>query len=240
MERPPLSNPLTRTLAWATGRLIMRSLRRQFRAVRLRERGRPDPGRSIIVFANHHYWWDGYLVHLLQQHWGFGTVMVWMREWRRFPPFGSLGAMPFPDDDMKTRIATIRQTLRTLKNTPSMLFLFPERDLHSAPTLLPFHRSLFWLHRQLDEIPLLPVAIQVVAGIHQYPEVFIATNRHFCCEESDEKAWLECARSEIAGLLGDLDRLQRSSPESFRRILDGRQSANERWRCSGRPPSQPK
>lgn len=237
MEGKGLFNPLTQPAAWATSRMILRSLRKHFRAVYLSERDRPDPAQSTIVFANHHYWWDGYLVHLLRCHWRLEAGFVWMRDWRAFPPFGTLGAMPFPDDDVKARVRTIRRTLRLMRTAPSTLSIFPEGDLHPAPVLLPFNRALLWLHRQLPEVPLLPLAIEIVPGIQQYPEVFLRTGEFFSCAENDEQAWLNGAAEAVENLLGDLVLLREKSPDTFERILQGRPSISEPWRCSRRGPT---
>jgi hypothetical protein len=195
-----------------------------------------DPARAAVVFANHHYWWDGYVCYLLAHHWRRERGMVWMREWRVFPPFHTVGAMPFPDDDMRVRIRTVRRTLRRLRDSPSVLFLFPERDLHPAPVLLPFQRVLFWLHRQLPDVTFVPAAVQIVAGIHEYPELYILRGLAFRSEEENEEKWLNEAQSEVARLLEALDAARQSEPERFQCILEGKRSINERWRCSGRPP----
>lgn len=233
MEGKDLSGPLRTIEARATEWLILRSLRKQFRGIWLREQAWPAPGRSTILFANHHYWWDGYFAFLLRRHWQIETGMVWMSKMRAFPPFGTLGAMPFPADNVRVRMGTIRRTMRTLKDTPSILMLMPEGQLHEAPSLFPFQRSLVWLHRQLPEVDLLPAAIEVVQGIGQYPDVYMTTGDFFRANETDEQAWLDRAKEEVERLLASVDTARAQSPDEFKQILEGKKSAHERWKCSG-------
>ncbi len=218
--------------AWFADWLIMRSLRDHFRGVYLHEQRPLDPGRPAIVFANHHHWWDGHFLHLLAQEWRPGRSMVWMKELSWFPPFGALGAMPFPDDDALARARTIRRTVRALRTTPSVLFLFPEGDLHPGPDLDPFGRSLFWLHEKLPDVPMVPAAIRICEGIHQYPEGFILAGHPFGCEEESQEEWLDRARDAVGRLMVELDQGIRDSPDTFRCVLEGRLSIDER-RCSG-------
>ncbi len=218
--------------AWFADWLIMRSLRDHFRAVYLCEQEPLEARCPAIVFANHHYWWDGHFLHLLAREWRPGKSMVWMKELTPFPPFRALGAMPFPEDDAVARARTIRQTVKALRSTAALLFLFPEGDMHPAPDLGPFHRSLFWLHEKLPGTALMPAAIRIVEGIHQYPEAFILAGRPFACEEPNSDLWLGRARDVVRTLLEELDELLRGAPRAFRCILAGRLSIDER-RCSG-------
>lgn len=218
--------------AWFAEWLIMRSLRSHFRGVYLLDRDAPDPAQSIIFFANHHYWWDGYLLHLLTRHWRPKSSMVWMRELTSFPPFDALGAMPFPDTSPAARASTIRRTLRALQSQPAALFLFPEGDMHPAPHLAPFKEGLHWLHKHLPQVQLKPLAIHIEQGIHQHPEAFIIAGPHFRCDASAADVWLGEAQRTVADLLAELTPDQRPGRSSFRCILAGRLSTDE-CRCSG-------
>jgi 1-acyl-sn-glycerol-3-phosphate acyltransferase len=118
-----------------------------------------DLSRPVILFANHHYWWDGYLGYWLIRAWG-RSMVVWMEAYRRFPPFRATGALPFPPDDPQVRARTVRRTVQILRTEPAALLLFPEGVLHGdTERLLPFQRSLHWLACRVPQATLLPLAI---------------------------------------------------------------------------------
>jgi len=222
-------NPLQARFAdW----LIMRSLRGHFRGIYLLERDVPDRSKPTILFANHHYWWDGYLLHLLARRWRPGQSMVWMRELTSFPPFEALGAMPFPEDDPIARAATLKRTLRALRSGPALLFLFPEGDMHPAPELAPLQKGLHWLHTRLPEVELRPLAFHIEQGIHQHPEAYVLAGPPFRCENPEAESWLTEARATIADLLEQLTPRRRPDRSQFTCILAGRLSTDE-YRCSG-------
>lgn len=224
---------MRRGLAYAAmDRFVLRALRLHFRGVYLLETEPPDPSRPAIVFANHHYWWDAYLLHALAREWRPGQARVWMRELTSFPPFAALGALPFPDGDAVVRAATIRRTVRELQTTPTLLFLFPEGEMHPAPNLLPFGRALCWLHTQVPGVPLYPAAIRMAQGIHQRPEAQILLGQPLSLGYTNEIEWLDAARRNVAQLLEELERRWHKEPLSFRCIVKGRLSVDEH-QCSG-------
>lgn len=224
---------MRRGLAYAVmDRFVLRALRLHFRGVYLLEMEPLDPSRPAIVFANHHYWWDAYLLHVLSREWRPRQARVWMRELTPFPPFAALGALPFPRDDAVERAMTVRRTLRELQTAPTLLFLFPEGELHPAPRLLPFGRALYWLHEQLPEVPLCPAAIRIAQGIHQRPEAQVLLGRPLGVAGEGQAEWLGAARSSVGQLLEDLERRWEAEPLSFRCIVEGRLSVDEN-RCSG-------
>lgn len=219
--------------------LVRRSLRLHFRGVYLRELTALDSARPAVVYANHHYWWDGYLLHALAREWRPRLAMVWMRELTAFPPFRALGAMPFPDDDPTARAATIRRSLEALSASPCLLFVFPEGELHEAPHLLPFGRGLSWLSERLPDVPIHPAAMRIAQGIHQRPEAQVLLGEPVERASTNAAEWTAVARDRLGQLLHQLDRLWREEPLSFRCILAGRVSVDER-RCSGRRYRGPK
>jgi 1-acyl-sn-glycerol-3-phosphate acyltransferase len=217
---------MKRVKRWLADWLLMRSLQTFFRGVYLHELAPLEPGRPAIVFANHGYWWDGHFLYLLSQEWRPGNSMVWMKELAPFPPFEALGAMPFPEDEAAVRAATIRRTVRALRSSPAALFLFPEGDINTGRSLGPFSRSLHWLHKKVPEAGLIPVAIRILQGIHQYPEAYILSGEPFTCT-AEEEEWLRQARKAVCELREWLDRRVAAGPDEFRCIMPGRVSVDE-------------
>ena len=198
--------------------------------------GLSELGRPVILFANHHYWWDGYLGYWLIRAWG-RRMVVWMEAYRRFPPFEALGALPFPPDDPQVRARTVRRTVQILRTEPAALLLFPEGVLHGdTERLLPFQRSLHWLACRVPQATLLPLAIHIEPSYHQYPRAYLSVGAPFQSASTDETAWL----AEAAGAVETLLRQTRidaraaltddeHAAQGFQVLLRGTRSIHERF-----------
>jgi hypothetical protein len=199
--------------------------------------GLSELGRPVILFANHHYWWDGYLGYWLIRAWG-RRMVVWMESYRRFPPFGAIGALPFPPDDPMARARTVKRSVQALRTEPATaLLLFPEGTLHGdTERLLPFQRSLHWLACRVPQAMLLPLAIHIEPSYHQYPRAFLSVGVPFQSASTDETAWL----AEAAGAVETLLRQTRADARAaltddehtargFQVLLQGTRSIHERF-----------
>jgi hypothetical protein len=199
--------------------------------------GLSELGRPVILFANHHYWWDGYLGYWLIRAWG-RRMVVWMESYRRFPPFGAIGALPFPPDDPMARARTVKRSVQALRTEPATaLLLFPEGTLHGdTERLLPFQRSLHWLACRVPQAMLLPLAIHIEPSYHQYPRAFLSVGVPFQSASTDETAWL----AEAAGAVETLLRQTRAdaraaltddehAAQGFQVLLQGTRSIHERF-----------
>lgn len=236
MEGTGLSGALVRLQARFVDWLIGRDLRRNFRAVYVRC-APPDPAHPLVLFANHHYWWDGYLGYWLIRAWG-RRMLVWMEAYRRFPPFGAIGALPFPPDDPQVRARTVKRTVHALRTeSATALLLFPEGTLHGdTERLLPFQRSLHWLACRVPQATLLPLAIHIEPSYHQYPRAYLSVGAPFQSAATDETAWL----AEAAGTVETLLRQTRAdaraaltddehATQGFQVLLQGARSIHERF-----------
>jgi hypothetical protein len=199
--------------------------------------GLSELGRPVILFANHHYWWDGYLGYWLIRAWG-RRMVVWMESYRRFPPFGAIGALPFPPDDPMARARTVKRSVQALRTEPATaLLLFPEGTLHGdTERLLPFQRSLHWLACRVPQAMLLPLAIHFEPSYHQYPRAYLSVGAPFQSASTDETAWL----AEAAGAVETLLRQTRADARAaltddehtargFQVLLRGALSIHERF-----------
>jgi len=198
--------------------------------------GLSELGCPVILFANHHYWWDGYLGYWLIRAWGY-RPLAWMEAYRRFPPFGALGALPFPPNDPQARARTVRRTVQILRTEPAALLLFPEGVLHGdTERLLPFQRSLHWLACRVPQAMLLPLAIHIEPSYHQYPRAYLSVGAPFQSAATDETAWL----AEAAGAVETLLRQTRADARAaltddehtargFQVLLRGALSIHERF-----------
>ncbi len=234
MERAGLPSAFVGVQARFVDWLIHRSLRGHFRAIYVQGAPPAEP-KPIVLFANHHYWWDGYLGYWLIRAWG-RRALVWMEAYRRFPPFWALGALPFPPDNIAMRARTIRRTLTALQSPETALLLFPEGVLHGDPQrLLPFQRSLYWLAQRAAHALFLPLAIHIEPSYHQYPRAYLSVGKPFTCE-LEEAAWLQSAAQTLQAQLRALQADARhtfTEAETVKRgyqvLLRGRRSLHERF-----------
>ena len=199
--------------------------------------GLSELGCPVILFANHHYWWDGYLGYWLIRAWG-RRMVVWMESYRRFPPFGAIGALPFPPDDPMARARTVKRSVQALRTEPATaLLLFPEGTLHGdTERLLPFQRSLHWLACRAPQATLLPLAIHIEPSYHQYPRAYLSVGAPFHSTATEPTEWL----AEAAGALETLLRQTRidaraaltdeqHAARGFQVLLQGALSIHERF-----------
>lgn len=164
--------------ARAVDRMIHRDLRRAFARV---EWVGPWPDvpadRPVVFLSTHHTFYDGYVGHLVARRVFGRHVVLWMAEWDRFPFFGALGALPFPDDAPSERAATMRRTVRLLRSPAWAFQYFPEAVLHPADEgIAPFAAGalLDRLGRMLPPATWLPLALHVVFEDDAHPVLRVA------------------------------------------------------------------
>jgi hypothetical protein len=206
--------------------MMLRSLRRNFRRV-CWVGDLPDlpADQPVILYTNHHSFYDGYLIWLMAQRLLKRPVLTWMAEFDRFPFFAASGALPFPPDDPKRRAATLRYTARLFQDKPETLFFyFPEGELHRPEEgLLPFDGdALVRLNR------LFPTAIWWPFGIHvtwwgdALPTALLGAGTPHAHATGEEHAQLEAVWQTVRG----------AAPEETRPLLDGQTGPNESWNLS--------
>ncbi|MDH3290745.1 MAG: acyltransferase [Gemmatimonadota bacterium] len=210
---------VTRRLAYA---LLGRQLRRAFRRIVWLEPWRPPTlDRPVVIYANHHAFYDaqilGYVVErVLRRH-----AVVWMEELDRFPFLAMLGARPFPMDDPARRTRTIRETARLMASRPdTMLIYFPEAHLHPIEEgILPFPADrLKRLASVLPRAQWWPVVLRLTGWQDATPTAVLASGTLH-----DEPTGAE--RSTLTALLDGP-----AVNQSARRVLlEGRRGPHERW-----------
>ncbi len=228
-ERAPLGK---RAAAWAVARLIERSLHRAFRRVVWAgpepwATGALDPDRPLVLYANHHGFYDGYLLWLLARRALGRPALLWMRDWERTPLFGPLGALPFPPGDGEAeraqRLATVRATARRLGTRPPPVFLyFPEGELRSPDAGLaafPTERFIRLARLLPNAVQWWPVGLRVTWWSEDRPTALLAGGTPHDAPTGDEHA-------RLAATLGGLRAAQ---PGTGLVLLDGTPSAHERW-----------
>ena len=208
-------------------RLIQRDLHRRFRRVVWLSETPTLPEGPLVVYANHHSFYDGYLLWLLVRHRLGRPLVIWMEEWDRAPLFGPIGALPFPAEDARQRTTTIRETARRLAADPrTVLLLFPEGDLRPPDQGLgSFRADLDRLARVLPEtVCWQPLAMHLTWWGDDRPTALLTTPPAHDMPDGQE----------IERLRSGLQSLQRTDPEVVQKdyahlLLDGQPSVHERW-----------
>ena len=204
--------------------LVRRTLRRSFRRVAW-VGPLPDlpADRPVVIYANHHHFYDGHLLWYFIESTLDRRGMTWMEDWDAFPFFGPLGAEPFPADDPRRRAATVRRTVERMRAEPrTMLFLFPEGRLHAPEEgILPFPEESFARFDRIlpDEKFWWPVATHVTWRGESLPTALLSGGQPHTRADGDEADRLRACWTA----------LRERAVEPSLTVLDGRKSPQESW-----------
>lgn len=184
------------------------------------------PKGPLVLYANHHTWFDGYLMYQVITRLGIRCV-DWITEYHAFPLFGRIGGLPFPVDDLKARSRTMRKTLRWMRTEGRSLVIFPESHLHPGPEILPFGRALEVVCRQVPGVHAIPVALHTELGLHERPEAWIRLGPPLRVAEGDDP---HLALVQMGRELRHSVSLRHQVPLSqFEPLMLGTRDVNERW-----------
>ena len=176
----------------------------------------------IVAYANHHTFYDGYVMWLLGRELFGRESMLWMEEWSRFPFFATVGAYPFPADDKSRRLSTIRRTAKRMAANPdSYLIYFPEGELHPPETgvLAIDKQNMQRLDRIFPDKYWWPVSIHMTTWGETLPTLLLTGG------EPHKMATGE----EVANLEKGLGFLRSSQHSCSKVLLDGQKSDDENW-----------
>ena len=181
-----------------------------------------DKNKPILLYANHHTFHDGYVLWLVSKKLLGREIQLWMEDWDNFPIFGAVGARPFPENDLKQRIKTIRRTGEyLLKHPRSTLIYFPEGTLHPPEEgIIPFPpKIMHQLNRILPEVQWWPVAIHLTTHGEAQPTLLLTGGEPHEHPDGQERERLEACLHTL--------RSQVHSCETL--LLGGKNSPNEAW-----------
>ena len=186
----------------------------------------PAPGRPLVLVANHHVYPDSFLLwHLITRVWG-RPMVVWMEAWDRAPLFGPVGALPFPADDARRRVRTVRETTRRMTDAPrTALYLYPEGSMRVPEDGLgPFKADLPRLARLLPEdTAWAAVGIRTSWWGEARPTAILAVGPAQGTPDGARRQLLDAMDAAQAARPADLE------AGRARLLLDGRVGDDERW-----------
>lgn len=170
----------------------------------------------MVLAANHHSWWDSYLLPVLLERGGREfRILVSDRRLREFGFFRRVGAL---------EASRPRRALSALKRKEAVI-VFPEGELRPPGGLGPLHRGAVWLAEKA-EVPLVPVAARVVMRGQEFPEAYLVFGEPL-------KPDLRGLEHTLSRMLSELDEQIRTAPPEeplpgFHLALSGRKSTHER------------
>jgi 1-acyl-sn-glycerol-3-phosphate acyltransferase len=210
--------------------MIRRSVRRRFHNVYW-----IPPSQTLrepcIFVPNHHGWFDGYLMFNVVSKLGLPTL-DWIQEFDAFPLFAKIGGMPYPLNDIKRRAATVKRTIRLMREDAWSLLLFAEAHLHYPPDLLEFGKALETVAAKVPGVQIIPVAIQYEMAMHERPEAFITFGEPVSLGDNLASR----TRLAVQELLTRSKALIRSESRPFEVLAPGTPDVNERWDLRKRLP----
>lgn len=210
--------------------LIEKDLKQAYRnVIWVGEEAALSPDRPVVAYANHHAYFDSFLLWRLISKTLKRPFIVWMEKWDEVPLFGPLGALPFPPEDAKRRMRTIRETARRMETSPAMLLLYPEGEMRPPDAGLgPWRADLGRLARLLPPEALWwPLAVRVTDWGHASPTALLSAGEMHEVPDGSERQRLQSV----------LDRLREARPEDVASgtahvLLEGKEGPDERWDLS--------
>jgi 1-acyl-sn-glycerol-3-phosphate acyltransferase len=216
--RRTLQRELERWIARALPFVVRRSLKTNLRGVWLQ--GRLGEGAHVVA-ANHHSWWDGYLLWLLLRPRPFALIMD-DEQLDRFPFFRHHGLIGRSE---------AREALRRLERGDT-LAIFPEGELRPPGHVTGLHEGAAFFAKATGA-PLVPLAVRVVMRGAQLPEAYLSIGPPLDSAQLTRKALTQELAGTLKGLLHELDdKVLEHDPEAplpgFSLLLPGRGSTHER------------
>ncbi len=204
-------------------RIMLSSLRKGFRRICwVGPLPNFEHNLPIVAYANHHTFYDGYVMWLLARELLGRETMLWMEDWDRFPFFAAVGAYPFPLDEPRRRLSTIRKTTRRMTADPnSFLIYFPEGELHPPEAgLLPIDtNNLKQLDRIFPDKYWWPISIHMTNRGETLPTLLL----------SGGTPHLSVTGQESQNLEKGLAFLKEAPHACSRLLLEGKKSDDESW-----------
>ena len=212
------TNEIERWIARSVPLIIRRSLQNGLHGVWAKGDWDALPKGGLIIAANHHSWWDGYLLWLVKKRTNRPICLLMEgRQLDRFRFFRYWGAIDRRE---------VREALRRL-GRGDLLFIFPEGRLEPTGGVVNVHRGLSFLATQA-QVPVYPLALRVVVRGAQHPEAFVVLGQRL-----EPHTTLEAYREAVNELLLELDTFiahaePEAPPKGFEAWLEGRQSFHTR------------
>jgi 1-acyl-sn-glycerol-3-phosphate acyltransferase len=180
------------------------------------------PETPLVIYANHHHFYDGHLLWWLITQTLDRPGTTWMADWDRFPFFAAAGAQPFPPQAPARRRATLRRTARLFREQPdTILAYFPAGRLHPPEDGIASFDAhhLEQLGRLFPDAQWWPLAIHVTWWGDAFPTALLTGDRVHPHPPQNGRSQLE----------QHWNSLRRERPPSVETLFEGRRSPSDHW-----------
>jgi len=176
---------------------------------------------SLLVYANHANFWDGFVACALSGAVGWSAYcLMEERQLVRYRFLRRMGAFSIRRGEARSALETIRYMLALLKIPGNAVFVFPQGKMSPFGGPLVLEPGVELLARR-SGARCLPLAIRYEFLEHEHPEVLVD------CGEPHLAAPLAGFTERLSAGVARLAAVR--STEGFRRLLVGRSSVAERW-----------
>ncbi|PBB05166.1 MULTISPECIES: lysophospholipid acyltransferase family protein [Salimicrobium] len=156
-------------------RRVSRTLiRRQFHNVYIAKDSGTSPSYGLFLI-NHSSWWDGLLLHLLNDKvlQTDSHIMIDEEGMERFPVFSRVGGFSVDHNSLSHTRQALLYTEKLLKEKKGV-FLFPQGgEKHQEARPLRFQKGAGFIIRRCPTEPVTPVVIYYSFGHNRKPEAYI-------------------------------------------------------------------
>lgn len=182
----------------------------------------PAADISLLAYANHPGFWDGFILQALAERWGLEPYcMVEEQNLLRFPFLARLGAFSIRPGDAGSSRESFRYACQLLERPGRVLFVFPEGRLAPwAGGPLELRRGFEVLARR-SGVPCVPVALRYAFFESERPDALVSVGPQHAATETRALA------GRLEGLLSGLH--QAVSTEGFELVVRGSAGVAARW-----------
>jgi 1-acyl-sn-glycerol-3-phosphate acyltransferase len=214
--RPNKGGPL----GWVIDRYVTSKVRRAFRGVWLRGELPQDDG-SLLLYANHPGFWDGFVAHQLCKSAGWdGYCLMDEANLARYRFLARIGAFSVRPGEAASALESFKVARALLTKPRATVVVFPEGVLRPGPGVGPLKRGAEVLARAAHA-RCLPVAIRYAHFEHELPDILVEAG------EAHGPEPLAGFERRLSALVGRVDAAR--SPDGYRLLVQGRQGVAERW-----------
>ena len=192
----------TRLGVWFFDVYLTWRIRRHFREVVIEGLEEVLEGKSLLLLANHHSWWDGFLVvyanrfHLRRRY----HVMMTEHELRKRMMLTTGGAYGIAKGT-RSLVETLKYTLRVLENPENLVLMFPQGIILPAAMGADFEQGVLRIVAQRPEnCQVLFCSTWFEYGSYDKPTAFVAYHAFIGQVAEAQEAYNAFRKQHLEGL----------------------------------------
>lgn len=193
-----------------------------------------DSKQPILLLPNHHSWWDGFFIYMINEKILKRPLFLMMLEeqLKKYPFFSKVGAFSIHPGNAKKMLESLhycRHLLHQPLSPAPLLCIFPQGELlpfYSRPVKLK--KGYEWIIKNSNSsLTILPLGMRIEFLADQRPEVFFLFGHPIKCD-SQNFPDLPHMEKIFTDLLSDLHHQILSGTKGIL-LQSGSKSVNEKW-----------